>query len=191
MDTFEQDLVAILPRLRTYAMVLTRDRARAEDLTQEAAVKILGARDKFVEGTNFKAWAYRILRNAFIDAARNSSRETRGDDYLFEQIESSDVSAEDTILLRQILNALESIPAEQKECLLLVYADGLQYDEVAGIQGCSLGTVKSRVFRAKQYLENIVGYDGPASTAPGWSSKNPRLPASTAPNVRKIDHAGP
>jgi RNA polymerase sigma-70 factor (ECF subfamily) len=150
---FHSDLLAAaLPLLRAHALSLTRNRADAEDLVQDAAMNAFAAADSFAPGTHFGAWMHRILRNRFISASRR--RRPAGD------IEDAPQSAlavpgaqEDTLVLGELARALGRLPRDQREALVLVVLHGTSYDEVSEITGCAVGTAKSRVFRARRQLE--------------------------------------
>ncbi len=160
--SFNDNLIAILPRLRAYAILLTRDRALADDIVQDAAMRALKNQAQFQEGTNFSAWMHRIVRNCFINEWRVKQRTPVSVDAMTVELHGTNASAEDVILLHELSKALNDLPSEQAEALILVCAGGLSYEEAAKVQGTALGTLKSRLFRAKAYLAEVVDYDGPA-----------------------------
>ena len=153
----ESDLLALLPHLRAFARGLTRNYDSAEDLVQDTVVRALTAAHRFEPGTNLKAWTFTILRNIRI----NSYRKRR-----FEELDeatmatmSAHANQEDSIELKEVLKALETLPAAQREVITLVRAGGLSYEEAAEIMGCKLGTIKSRVNRADAALRAALGED--------------------------------
>ena len=153
---FNTMLVAALPRLRAYAMILTRSRAAADDLLQQTAYRALRAETQFTMGTNFVGWMYRILRNEYISSLRRNKRTTSSIDDLPEHLLAARGEQEDKRLTREVIGAMERLPASQREVLVLVCAGGLSYDEAALSIGCSVGTVKSRLWRARQHMQELV-----------------------------------
>lgn len=158
--TFHDMLIETLPKLRPYAVMLAQDRSRADDLLQEAAVRALAAQHQFQMGTNFSAWMYRILRNEFIDTVRKARRTGVSIDDLPEALMSYTPRQEDQLLVRELGQALSQLPHTQREALSLVCGSGLSYEEAANIIGCSMGTIKSRISRARQQMEAIASGEG-------------------------------
>jgi len=150
-DVFHDQLIAMLPRLRAQAWALTRNRAEAADLVQDAVANALRARESFTPGTNFPAWMHRILHNRFISLCRKRRETVELEDLAFER--STAPTQEDRLTLKALHRALGRLPAEQREALIMVVLQGLSYGEVAEITGCALGTAKSRVFRARNNLQ--------------------------------------
>lgn len=164
-DSFHDDLIAMLPKLRIQALALTRSRAAAEDLVQDTVVNALAARAQFRPGTNLAAWLHRILRNRFISDLRRQRPKVAIADA---PIESLAVAADpaDRLVAKELARALDALPADQRETLLLVTLQGLSCEEVAEITRCAVGTVKSRVFRARAILERrLLGEDAPETAA--------------------------
>ena len=148
---FHAMLVGILPRLRVHALSLTRDRAEADNLVQDAAALALRSSDKFEPGTNFAAWSHSIVRNRFLSSVRQRRR--REDlDGVAAQADRADPPHDDRLVLKELARMLGRLPAALREALLLVVVEGMSYDEVAAVQGCAVGTAKSRVFRARHLL---------------------------------------
>ena len=166
--TFKRDLVALIPHLRAFARTLCGDAAAADDLAQDAVMKAWDARSSFQMGTNMKAWTFMILRNQFYSEKRRSWRSTQLDQ---EAAERTLVAADDPeapIALDEMRLALGMLPSEQREALILVGAGGFAYEEAADICGCAVGTVKSRVSRARRALHGILeggAYDRDGSPA--------------------------
>jgi RNA polymerase sigma-70 factor (ECF subfamily) len=158
---FEEQIVAILPRLRVQAMALTRNRAGAEDLVQDAVCNALSAWHSFVPGTNFAAWVHRILRNRFISDLRRR-RDTVDIEDLPPESLALESSQEDRVCVRELSRALADLPREQREALLLQTVHGLSYEQLAERTGCAVGTAKSRVFRARRSLagrlDGMIGF---------------------------------
>jgi RNA polymerase sigma-70 factor (ECF subfamily) len=153
---FKKDLVALIPHLRAFARTLCGDASAADDLAQDAMMKAWDARSSFQMGTNMKAWTFMILRNQFYSDKRRSWRQTQLDQ---EAAERTLVAIDDPaspLALDDMRQALKMLPAEQREALILVGAGGFAYDEAATICGCAVGTVKSRVSRARRALQVVL-----------------------------------
>jgi RNA polymerase sigma-70 factor (ECF subfamily) len=149
---FHGQLITLLPKLRVQALALTRNRAAAEDLVQDAVANALAAQDSFTPGTNFAAWMHRILRNRFISTLRRQ-RETTDIEDLPMSAFAVNAPHEDRMVLKELSRALGRLPSEQREALFMVVLQGLSYEEVAQATGCAVGTAKSRVFRARRQLQ--------------------------------------
>ena len=153
---FKRELVGLIPHLRAFARTLCGDPAAADDLAKDAMMKAWDARTSFQPGTNMKAWTFMILRNQFYSEKRRSWRQSQLDQ---EAAERTLVAADDPaapIALDELRQALSSLPDEQREALILVGAGGFAYEEAAEICGCAVGTVKSRVSRARRALHGIL-----------------------------------
>jgi len=160
---FHGQLVALLPKLRVQALALTRNRAAAEDLVQDAVANALAAQDSFTPGTNFAAWMHRILRNRFISTLRRQ-RETTDIEDLPMSAFAVNAPHDDRLVLKELSRALGRLPADQREALFMVVLQGLSYEEVAQATGCAVGTAKSRVFRARRQLQSwLAGEERPAA----------------------------
>ena len=153
---FRGELVALIPHLRAFARTLTGDPTAADDLAQEAMMKAWDARASFEMGTNMKAWTFMILRNQFYSEKRRSWRQSQLDQ---EAAERTLVAIDDPaapVALDELRLGLGMLPTEQREALVLVGAGGFAYEEAAEICGCAVGTVKSRVSRARRALLGIL-----------------------------------
>src|SRR5579871_4437129 len=153
---FKRELVALIPHLRAFARTLTGDQASADDLAQDALMKAWDARASYQMGTNMKAWTFMILRNQFYSEKRRSWRQTQLDQ---DSAERSLVAVDDPqapVALDELRLGLGMLPPEQREALILVGAGGFAYEEAADICGCAVGTVKSRVSRARRALQGIL-----------------------------------
>jgi RNA polymerase sigma-70 factor (ECF subfamily) len=144
-SAFHNLLLALLPRIRTYAFLLTKDRAEADDLTQEAVSKILGAERQFQSGTNFSGWCFTILKNEFIGIVR---RKKRFKPLLKTERPSPDASPEAVSFTNQVLTVLDECPSWQRDVLTLAVL-GCSYTEMSEKLRCDLGTVRSRLWRAR------------------------------------------
>jgi RNA polymerase sigma-70 factor (ECF subfamily) len=155
-EAFKRDLVALIPHLRAFARTLCGDATAADDLAQDAMMKAWDARASFQMGTNMKAWTFMILRNQFYSEKRRSWRQTQLDQ---ETAERTLVAIDDPtsrLALDELRLSLGMLPPEQREALVLVGAGGFAYEEAAEICGCAVGTVKSRVSRARRALHSIL-----------------------------------
>lgn len=153
MDDVEQRLASLLPRLRRFAHGLTRSAADADDLTQASAERILKSRGQWQAGTNFDAWAYRIMRNLWIDTARSRKR-TDGPLAPEEQGLAVGVAgdAESNVELAFLMRAMDRLPDDQREACALVLIEGLAYREAAEVLDIPIGTLTSRLVRGRQAL---------------------------------------
>lgn len=159
MTAFHDQLVTILPKLRVQALALTRNRASAEDLVQDAVCNALAAQDSFIPGTNFAAWMHRILRNRFISNLRKR-RDTTDIEDVPASTFASDAAHEDRLALKELGKAMNRLPPDQREALVMVVVHGMSYEALAEATGCAVGTAKSRVFRARRQLETwLIGED--------------------------------
>ncbi len=155
-EAFKRELVGLIPHLRAFARTLTGDPTAADDLAQEAMMKAWDARASYQMGTNMKAWTFMILRNQFYSEKRRSWRQTQLDQ---EAAERTLVAIDDPaspLALDELRQGLAMLPAEQREALILVGAGGFAYEEAAAICACAVGTVKSRVSRARHALQAIL-----------------------------------
>ena len=153
---FKTDLIALIPHMRAFARTMTGNPAQADDLAQEALAKAWQCRDSFTMGTNMKAWAFMILRNQFYSDMRRAWRSVQLDQEAAERtlLASDDPNA--PIELNELRMALDSLPVDQREAVILVGAGGMSYEEAADICECAVGTVKSRVSRAREALRRIT-----------------------------------
>src|SRR3954468_19933259 len=149
---FKKELVKLIPHLRAFARTLTGDPTAADDLAQDAMMKAWDARASFQLGTNMKAWTFMILRNQFYSDKRRSWRQSQLDQEAAERTLVAVDDPEAPVALDELRLGLAMLPAEQREALILVGAGGFAYEEAADICGCAVGTVKSRVSRARRAL---------------------------------------
>lgn len=158
-SSWRDDVVALIPTLRAFAFSLSRNAADADDLVQETLVKAWTNRDKFAEGTNLRAWLFTILRNTFYTAVVRRKREVPDENGALAERQSSPPSQDWCMALSNLHDALSELPDEHREALVLVGGAGLTYEEAAEICGCALGTIKSRVNRARARLLKIMDAD--------------------------------
>ena len=153
---FGAELLTLIPQLRAFARMLTGDRDSAEDLAQEALAKALQFQLAFRPGTNLRAWVFTIARNEFYSKHRRAWRTTALDDLAVERLPGVGADQIWAVELSDALRALQQLPHTLREALLLVGASGCSCEEAAAICGCAVGTVKSRVWRARQALASIL-----------------------------------
>ncbi len=156
---FRQDLIALIPHLRAFSRMLCGQRALAEDMAQEALLKAWRSQTRFAPGTDLKAWLFTILRNEFYSHKRRGKRETSWDDNLGGQIAAPANEQESAMNLSDTAWALGELPERQRESLILVGVGGFSYEDAANITSIRVGTVKSRVARARAALVKILDGD--------------------------------
>lgn len=162
VTNFGVELEGHIASLRRYARALLRDKADAEDLVQEALARALSRADKFRPGTNLRAWLFTILHNVHVNQVRQ--KVSRPDEVPVEDVEyrlASPARQEERIELRDMSRALDALPLEQRQVLLLVALEGLKYDEVAEALGVPIGTVMSRLSRGREAVRaRLAGEKG-------------------------------
>lgn len=188
-DDFHDRLIAALPGLRLQALALTRQRAAAEDLVQEATALALSNREGFVPGTNFAAWMRRILHNHFINTIRRR-RGAEGLDEVPEAVLAVDAAAhEDRLVLRELVRALGRLPADHREALFMVALRGMSYEAVAAESGWAVGTLKSRIGRARAQLRaSLLGEGQEGSLPAGGLSAGASAPVAPGSRGRRAAH---
>lgn len=157
---FEQELLALLPRLRRFARGLARDVADADDLCQASIERALKSRDQWQAGTRLDSWMYRIMRNIWIDNRRASAR--RGvhadiDDGVMQIADDSQARMEASMELNDVDRAMGKLPDEQREAVMLVLVEGYSYKEAAEILEVPAGTLTSRLVRGREALMRELG----------------------------------
>jgi len=150
---FHDQLIAFMPKMRVWALALTRNRAAADDLTQDVATKALVAKDGFTPGTNFSAWVHRIMINHFISSVRSKREFTDMDSMPEIQVAATH---EDRAALRELGWALGRLPQDQREALYMIVLQEKSYEDAAQMTGCAIGTLKSRVHRARLQLRAFL-----------------------------------
>ncbi|QCP85665.1 sigma-70 family RNA polymerase sigma factor [Cereibacter sphaeroides] len=156
------DVVDLIPALRAYARSLSRNQSDADDLVQETLLKAIANVDKFQPGTRLRAWLFTILRNTFYTRIRVSARERTGAADCVSGEMSVQPSQEWTVRGRELMAAIDRLPPHYREILILVVMLGESYEEAARICDCAIGTVKSRVSRARQLVMNDLEGTGEA-----------------------------
>ena len=185
-NDFHGEVITILPMLRAQALALTRNRAAADDLVQDAVCNAIAGQSSFIPGTNFAAWMHRILRNRFISNLRQR-RDTVDIDDMSSSAFATEAPHENRLVLKYLGEAITRLHADQREALIMVVVQGMSYDELAKATGCAVGTAKSRVFRARRQLETWLMGEEPehhdAEAARLAKTTDTRLAASAAPGV--------
>ena len=161
-DSFRADLIRGLPMLRTFAVSLCGNEARADDLVQETLVRAWANRERFTPGSNFTAWTFTILRNQFYSEIRKAKREVEDGDGAHAATLLAAPDQEHAVTLGSVMNMIGTLPPAQRRALLLVGAEGFTYEEAAARLGCQVGTVKSRVSRARNFLVETLARDAMA-----------------------------
>ena len=158
--SFEDELAALLPRLRRFAHALARNSSDADDLAQIAVERALRSKSQWQPGTRLDSWVYRIMRNAWIDSVRSRSRRERSE---APQIEAETVGHDPrnqldaAIELKRVMAAMQRLPDEQREVVALILIEGFGYRETAEMLGLPIGTVSSRLVRGRTALLAMVG----------------------------------
>jgi len=164
-NDFHSLLLASLPALRQQALALTRRRADADDLVQNAVSNALAARASFAAGTNFKGWMYRIMRNRFFSDIRRRRETVTMEDAPGDAF-ARPGNQEDNLALGELRRNLTRLPAEHRVALLAITVQGLSYEEASEQFGVAVGTLKCRVFRARKQLQAWMLGEAPAISAP-------------------------
>lgn len=161
-QSFGDQLVALLPRLRRFAISLAGSQERGDDLVQTACAKALSAKASYTDGTRFDAWMFRILRNAWIDSIRQQKQEAPATDPAdLEEIlgEDGERAAVSRLTLQAVMGTIGELPAEQREVLMLVCVEDFSYGEAAEMLNVPIGTVMSRLARAREKISRATGID--------------------------------
>ena len=151
-------MLALVPRLRRFAVGLSGNAADGDDLCQAAIERALVNRGKWQEGTRLDSWMYTMMRNIWIDEAR--ARQRRGQTFVSDEAGAAvgaEGAQESAVELGNVERALSRLPEEQREAVLLVMVEGYSYKEAAGIVDCPVGTLNSRLVRGRDALLAILG----------------------------------
>lgn len=175
---FRDQLVAIIPSLRAFARGLCGNRDMADDMVQDAMTRAWAARQSYAAGSNFRAWMFMILRNHYYTTLRKNARMVSWDPEVAERVLVAAPAQHDGLNVQDVQAALQKLPVEQREVLLLIGANGVSYEEAAEIMGCAIGTIKSRLARGRVALAALI--DGPALDGEADPLK-PRAPVLTTP----------
>lgn len=154
---FKSNMLATIPSLRAFALSLSGASDKADDLVQETLVKAWHKQSSFQPGTNIRAWLFTILRNEFYSQMRKRGREVSDADSALTNAMAVHPDQSGKMDLQDMKKALLLLPEDQREAIMLVGANGLSYEEAAEVCGCAIGTVKSRVSRARAKLGELLG----------------------------------
>ncbi|GLQ15945.1 sigma-70 family RNA polymerase sigma factor [Maritalea porphyrae] len=159
-DEFKRELLRMLPNLRGFAVSLVGSQDRADDLVQDTIMKAWGNKSRFEPGTNMKAWLFTILRNEFYSQMRKKGREVQDSEGVHTESLSSHPAQLGNMDLKDFQKALAKLPDDQREAIVLVGASGMSYEEASEVCGCAVGTIKSRVNRARERLKDLLEVSG-------------------------------
>jgi len=152
-------ILAAIPNLRAFAISLSGNVDRADDLVQETVLRALANIDSFQSGTNMPAWLFTILRNLFRSEYRKRRREVEDATGMYAESMKSQPEQASRLEFEELRAALAQLPDDQREAVLLVGASGFSYEEAAAICGCAVGTIKSRVNRARNRLAELMSIE--------------------------------
>jgi RNA polymerase sigma-70 factor (ECF subfamily) len=158
-DSLRDDILASVPSLRAFAISLSGNGDRADDLVQETLLRALANIDSFQPGSNLPAWLFTILRNLFRSDYRKRRREVEDAEGRYADTLKSNPEQTGRVEFQEFRTALEKLPPDQREALILVGASGFSYEDAAAICGCAVGTIKSRVNRARTRLADLLSID--------------------------------
>ena len=164
--SFKRELLATLPSLRAFAVSLSGRHDRADDLVQDTMMKAWAKQDSYQMGTNIKAWLFTILRNEFYSQMRKRGREVQDTDGAFTERMAVHPSQYGIMDLGDFKAALDKLPDDQREAIILIGASGFSYEEAAEICKCAVGTMKSRVSRARSKLQELLAVTGEGDYGP-------------------------
>jgi RNA polymerase sigma-70 factor (ECF subfamily) len=164
---FKAELIGLLSSLRAFARSLAHNPALADDLVQDTLVKALANVDRFEPGTNLRAWLFTILRNHYYSQLRKSKREVEDAEGKFAARLATRPEQDGSVDLEDFKVAFSRLAPDHREVLTLVGASGCSYEEAAQICGCAVGTIKSRVNRARRKLADMLGLDDEGHPIPG------------------------
>lgn len=153
---FHVELTSVISHLRAYARSLCGDRDRADDLAQEALAKAWAARDRFIAGTSIRAWTFTILRHVYLGEVRRERFVGAYDEQMAERTLRTKGGQEGRVEATDVLRALALLPAAQREALVLFSIGHVSYEEMAEICGVAIGTIKSRIARARAALSATI-----------------------------------
>lgn len=164
--SFKRELLSTLPSLRAFAVSLSGRHDKADDLVQDTVMKAWAKQESFEMGTNMKAWLFTILRNEFYSQMRKRGREVQDTDGAFTERMAVHPSQYGIMDLSDFKAALDKLPDDQREAIILIGASGFSYEEAAEICKCAVGTMKSRVSRARTKLQEVLKITGESDYGP-------------------------
>lgn len=150
------EIAHLLPDLRAFSRSLAGRPDLADDIVQDSVLKAWKARERFEPGTNLKAWLFTIIRNTYYSDRRRAGRIVQDEDGVLTDNMVSPSGQSDQLELQNMRRALSMLPDEQREALMLIGAGGFSHEEASEIMGVAVGTIKSRVFRARNALQDMM-----------------------------------
>ncbi|MFT0862597.1 sigma-70 family RNA polymerase sigma factor [Ancylobacter sp. G4_0304] len=169
--TLRDDIIAAIPNLRAFAISLSGNVDRADDLVQETLLRAFANLGSFRPGTNLPAWLFTILRNLFRSEYRKRRREVPDSDGAFAATLTSNPDQDMHLDFEDFRAALDTLPPDQREALVLVGASGFSYEEAADICNCAVGTIKSRVNRARRRLGEMLAIEHAGDFGPDMTTR--------------------
>src|SRR6267154_4750033 len=166
-----ETMLAAVPNLRAFAISLSRNVDRADDLVQETLLRAIDNIDSFQPGTNMSAWLFTILRNLFRSEHRKRRREVEDPEGTYADTLTSVPEQQGRVEFEELRVALAKLTPDQREAIILVGASGFSYEEAAAICDCAVGTIKSRVNRARTRLSELLSIDGADDFGPDQSTR--------------------
>ena len=170
-DSLRDDILSSVPSLRAFAISLCGNADRADDLVQETLLRALANIDSFQPGSNLPAWLFTILRNLFRSDYRKRRREVEDADGSYAKTLKTQPAQSAHLEFEEFRAALDKLPQDQREALILVGASGFSYEDAAAICGCAVGTIKSRVNRARTRLANLLHIENPNDFGPDRATR--------------------
>lgn len=170
-ESVRKAVLGAVPSLRAFAIALCGNVDRADDLVQETLLRALANIESFQPGTNMAAWLFTILRNHFRSEYRKRRREVEDGDGRYAKSLTSQPEQYGQMEFVEFRKALAELPGDQCEALILVGASGFSYEEAAHICGCAIGTIKSRVNRARTRLAELLSIDGADDFGPDQQTR--------------------
>ena len=169
--TLRDTMLAAVPSLRAFGISLCGNVDRADDLVQETLLRAIANIDSFQPGTNMSAWLFTILRNLFRSEYRKRRREVEDADGSYAETLKTQPEQTSRVEFEEFRVALSKLPDDQREALILVGASGFSYEEAAEICGCAVGTIKSRVNRARTRLAELLSIHGADDFGPDHTTR--------------------
>ena len=167
----KEAMLAAVPSLRAFAISLSGNVDRADDLVQETLLRAIANIDSFQPGTNMSAWMFTILRNLFRSEYRKRRREVEDADGSYAETLTSHPEQSSHVEFKEFRAALAKLPPDQREALILVGASGFSYEEAAAICECAVGTIKSRVNRARTRLADLLSIESAEDFGPDHTTR--------------------
>src|SRR5690349_6883164 len=169
--TLRDQMLSSVPSLRAFAISLSGNVDRADDLVQETLLRAIANIESFQPGTNMSAWLFTILRNLFRSEYRKRRREVEDTDGSYAESLKSQPEQSSHLEFKEFRTALAKLPPDQREALILVGASGFSYEEAAAICECAVGTIKSRVNRARNRLADLLAIEGAEDFGPDHATR--------------------